>query len=196
MGSTPIAATDFLVLDMEMTGLDPDRDEIIELAAVPTSGLEMGTGDAFYSIVRPDRNIPAKTKEIHGMTGKELAEAPPLEEVLPYLLKMLHGRIVVGHNVAVDMEFLRHKSRRTGKMPPKRPMVDTARLGSALFPGRKTMSLDRLLAEFGMDRPRGKHDALSDTILTARLFLKMIHELKAAGRLSTAGDILKIGGTK
>jgi len=71
MPSTPLAKARFLAIDLEMTGLDPDFDEIIELAAIPMIGIEIGDGEAFYAEIRPERNIPAETKAVHGLHGRE-----------------------------------------------------------------------------------------------------------------------------
>ncbi|RKZ28362.1 hypothetical protein DRQ36_10560 [bacterium] len=196
MPSTPLAKARFLAIDLEMTGLDPDFDEIIELAAIPMIGIEIGDGEAFYAEIRPERNIPAETKAVHGLHGRELSNAPVLTDVLPQLAKMMHGRIVVAHNVAVDFDFIRTKARIAGFAPPERPLLDTAEIARVLFPERNRLGLDELLSEFDLKRPGSNHNALSDAILTAGVFAKMLLELKKTGRARNVKDLMRIGGVR
>ena len=123
----------------------PNFDEIIELAAIPMIGIEIGDGEAFYAEIRPERNIPAETKAVHGLHGRELSNAPVLTDVLPQLAKMMHGRIVVAHNVAVDFDFIRTKARIAGFAPPERPLLDTAEIARVLFPERNRLGLDEIV---------------------------------------------------
>jgi len=194
LASTPIIKTHFLVIDLEMTGLDPTTHEIVEVAAVPMTGAEIGGDNAFYSEVRPERTVPAETKAVHGLRGRGLSSAPPIENVLPQFLKMFHKRVIVAHNAAVDVAFLREKARVAGTMPPSRPALDTMNLARALFLGRKGLSLDELLAEFGLKRKGGNHNALDDAILTARVFSKMLLTLKSEGKALNTNELLRIGG--
>jgi DNA polymerase-3 subunit alpha (Gram-positive type) len=196
MPSMTIDKAKFLVIDFEMTGLDPETDEIVEVAAIPVTGFNIGIDPGFYSEIEPKRSVPASTKAVHGLRGRELAGAPNAQEVLPELVQMFNNRIVVGHNIECDLSFLRHKAMRIGIMPPKRPLVDTSNLAGAIWPGDGRISLDELLRKFDLERPRGHHNALDDARLTATLFIKMTHSLKAQGRISTVADLLKIGGLR
>ena len=195
MPSTPIIKARFLAIDMEMTGLDPTKDEIIEVAAIPFNGLKIGDEPAFYSEIQPERNIPSESKAIHGLHGKELSNAPHLEEVLPQLLEMFYNRILVAHGPDADLEFIRVKARIAGVAMHERPTIDTSSLAAVVFPNwEKRPSLDELLARFELRRPKGKHNALTDALLTARVFMKMLAGLRASDRVRTVSDLLRIGG--
>jgi len=193
MPSTPLIKARFLVVDLEMTGLDPSTHEIIEVAAVPVTGTEIGSGFSFYSEIRPERNIPAETKAVHGLHGRELSNAPSLQEVLPELFKNFYNRIIVGHNAHIDLDFLMVKARVAGLMPPKRPIVDTIDMALTLFPEQEKPSLDKLLAQYKLARKHNIHNAIEDALLTARVFVMMLNELRSSGKASTVVDLLRIG---
>ncbi|HHS50883.1 MAG TPA: 3'-5' exonuclease [candidate division Zixibacteria bacterium] len=194
MASTPIDKAKFLVIDCEMTGLDPSKHEIIEVAGLPVEGFAIGGEPGFYSEIEPERSIPADTKAVHGLRGKELAQAPLAIDVLPEFVKLFYNRIIVGHNVAVDVEFLRRKSKRVGMLPPRRPMIDTMRLAGAIWPNKSRAGLDEIIALLEIEAPKSRHNALDDARITAEAFVRMTHRLKGEGRLSTVADILRIGG--
>lgn len=196
MPSTPIEKAKFLVVDLEMTGLDPQRDEIVEVAAIPVTGFEMGEEPGFYSEIEPERSVPAATKAVHGLHGRELAAAPNAQSVLPELAKLFYNKIVIAHNVGVDVAFLRAKSKKIGIMPPSRPMIDTMKLAGAIWPGKNRIGLDELLRMFDIERTQQRHNALDDALSTAKVFVRMVHRLKADGRISTVADLLKIGGIR
>jgi len=197
MKSTPIMKARFLAIDLEMTGVNPSVDEIIEIAAIPISAIEIGTEEAFYSEVAPERNIPADSKAIHGIHGKELAIAPPLYEVMPQVTSMLKGRIIVGHGVREDLLFLRAKAKTAGVIPPTRPAVDTMEIARYLEPAnKKGMSLDELL-EYCAMKPRDTvHNALTDAILASRVFIRLLAELKKQNVVRDVKDLLSIGGVE
>jgi len=195
LASTPIIKARFLAVDLEMTGIDPVVHEIIEVAAVPFVGIEIGDEEAFYSEIQPGRTVPSESKAIHGLKGSQLSTAPKLDEVLPEFLKLFYNRILVVHGPDADLNFLMAKSRIVGVEPPRRPVVDTARLGSLLMGDNKSRpSLDELSAHFGLSRPKAKHNALTDAILTSRVFLKLVAKFKVDGAITTVFDLLKLGG--
>ncbi|MCK5833192.1 3'-5' exonuclease [bacterium] len=194
MASTPIDKARFLVIDFEMTGLDPDKDVIIEVAALPVEGFCMGSEPGFYSEVEPERSVPADSKAVHGLSGKELAMAPPANQVLPEFVKLFHNRIIVGHNVAIDFGFLKRESKSVGILPPRRPIVDTMRLVGAIWPDKKHAGLDEVIRLLELKPPKNRHNALDDAHATADAFIRLVHRLKAEGKIYTVADLLKIGG--
>ncbi len=180
---------------MEMTGVDPRIHEIIEIAAVPFFGLRIGDEEAFYSEIRPERSVPSKAKAVHGLHGKELSDAPPIQKVLPEFLDLFFRRILIAHGPDADLKFLIEKSRIVGMEPPRRPVIDTSRLSYSVFDDLKERpSLNELLHRFGLSRPKDKHNALTDAILTAKVFIGSAIQLKKAGRAETVMDLLRLGG--
>ena len=87
---TPWREARFAVVDLEMTGLDPSRDEIISFAAVPVEGGKVVAGETSTAIVRPERMPSAETIRIHGLRPADLADAPPLDAVRDRILEAPH----------------------------------------------------------------------------------------------------------
>src|SRR4051794_23626896 len=130
-GNTPWREADFTVIDLETTGLDPVRDEIISFATVTVSGGRVRAHDARYELVRPGRMPDAETIRIHGLREADLVDAPPLQDQLERLIEPLTGRALVAHVAAVERGFLGAALRRHG-VQLRNPMVDTAKLDQEL----------------------------------------------------------------
>ena len=174
---------EFLALDLETTGLDPQRDEIVEIGLVWFSGGEPQARRSW--LVRPAR--AGEGLAISGLSWEELQAAPSLEEVLPQVLPELAGRTVVAHNAPFDRAFLVAGARRLGVAVPHARWVDTLSLARALWPGRAGYSLEALRAELGLEA--GGHRALPDAEAAGRVILALLSRLaslpdEARARLS------------
>jgi len=104
----------YSVIDFETTGLDPGRDEIISFAAVMVADGKVRAGDSRYQLIRPTRMPDADTIRIHGLREMDLADAPPLDDILDGLLEALTGRALVAHVAAIEAGFLRAALRPRG----------------------------------------------------------------------------------
>lgn len=129
--STPWREVTYSVIDLELTGLDPSVDEIISFATVTVADGKILLQDAQYELVRPIRMPQADTIRIHGLRETDLAEAPPLSEVLDGLLEALTGRALVAHVAAIETGFLRAALEPRG-LRLRNPIVDTAALAVEL----------------------------------------------------------------
>ncbi len=152
----------YVAVDLETTGLDSDRDAILEIGAVKFRGDQvLGT---FSSLVNPGRKIPYKIVELTGITQKEADAAPPLSSQLPRLAQFVGGLPVIGHNVAFDLGFLqRHQVLRNN------PALDTWELAKLLVPHADRYSLGMLAEELDITLP-ATHRALDDARVTHALF--------------------------
>ena len=130
--ATPWRRARFSVVDLETTGLDPRRDEIISFASVPVEGGRVAVGDARMVIVRPRRMPAAATIRIHGLRPADLASAPTLLDALELIVESLTGRVVVAHSAWVERGFLGAALRRVG-LRLVEPVLDTARLAGRVL---------------------------------------------------------------
>jgi DNA polymerase III subunit epsilon len=175
----------FLVIDLETTGLGPERDEIVSFAALPVERGRVVIGDAVKGLVRSRRPPPATSIEIHGLRVSDLAAALPAPGALAPLAAALEARVPVAHAAWVERAFLAPQLRALGSRMPRR-MVDTALLWRLLCilrsdgdPGWCALSA---VAE-GLDLPaHGAHVAESDALTTAQAFLAMATHLEQLGR--------------
>jgi len=155
----------YVALDLETTGLDPQRDSILEIGAVKFRGGEIL--DKFSSLVNPGRTVPLKITELTGITGEMAQNAPSLWSVLPHLSAFVRDLPVVGHNIAFDLGFLRRQ-----KVLASNEALDTFELAGILMPHAERYSLGKLTEALGVTEPQD-HRALGDAQLAHQLFLKM-----------------------
>jgi predicted DnaQ family exonuclease/DinG family helicase len=159
-------------LDLETTGLDPDRDAIIEVGAVKFRGDQVL--ESWSSLVRPERRIPYRIRRLTGIEQEEADAAPSIFTVIGRLASFIKNYPLVGHNVGFDLDFLR----RRGLLLPN-VAVDTFELASILVPHASRYSLPRLADELGVPYSEG-HRAEADAQTARKLFLAL---LKRAARL-------------
>lgn len=167
----------FAVLDFETTGMSPEQDDIIQagLAVLDDAGAVCST---YATLVRPGRPIPAEIVRITGIRDEDVREAPTVEDVLPDIVPLLQDAVLVGHNVGFDAGFLQAALDRSGYLPFAGRMIDTFALARIVYPTMASYSLEALTQSLGIghDRP---HQADSDALATADLFLAVLAKLKA-----------------
>ena len=156
----------YVSLDLETTGLDPEREAIIEVGAVKFRGDKVL--ESWSSLVRPERPIPYKIKRLTGIQQEEADEAPPMFTVMGRLASFIKDYPLVGHSISFDLSFLR----RRGLLLPNLA-TDTFELASILVPHAPRYSLAKLAGELGVPYTRG-HRALTDAETTRRLFLALL----------------------
>jgi DNA polymerase III subunit epsilon len=181
----------FVAVDVETTGLDPSRDEVVSFAAVPIEGGRVIARGTVRGLVRPGSPPPGGSIEIHGLRAADLAAAPPSEQALAPLAAALRGRIPVAHAAWVERSFLRPR----GVGMPRR-ILDTAVLWRALClergegdPG--TLALSDIAARLGLPAHRS-HDAEGDALTTAQAFLALATHLESHGR----GTVRALAGAR
>lgn len=187
----PLEDCAFTVFDTELTGLDPQRDEIVSIGAVRVRNLQIIQGERFHVLVKPDMPLPKLSMLIHRITPERLGQAPPLEAALPGFLDFMSGTLLVGHYVELDMAFLSAACRRYCGQPPANPCLDTMllamswhrRLQSAYceqFDQSISYNLSSLSRRLGLP-VFPAHDALHDAMQTAYLFIYLVKKLRVMG---------------
>ena len=194
-GRTPWRLARFAALDLETTGLDPRRDEVLSFAVVPIERGRILVGGAVHGLVRPEAPPPASSIEIHGLRAADLAAAPPAPEAFAPLVAALEGRIPVAHAAWIERDFLRPRLRPLGFRMPRR-IVDTAVLWRLLCmergdgdPGVAALATVAASLDLPAHRP---HVAAGDALTAAQVFLALATHLEANGAgtvraLATAG---------
>ncbi len=171
----------FAVVDLETTGLDTRRDEIISFAAIPIEEGRVVAGGIRTAIIRPERMPEAETIRIHGLRPADLVDAPPLREVLDLILECLTGRVLVAHAAWVERGFLDAALGRAG-LRVAEPVLDTSVLARHVLGGNGTaeeaMRLNDVVERLGLPAHR-PHHAEGDALTTAQLFLALVTRLDA-----------------
>lgn len=186
-GTLPLSQLEMIVFDTETTGLDlRGGDRIISLAACRILNGRLLALDSFDLRVNPGRPIPAQSSAIHGLTDRDVANAPPIEVVLPRFHQYVGQAVLVAHNAAFDLLALRLGAEGSA-LAFNHPVLDTLLLSRALDPTLEDHGLDALAARFELRFPPGtRHTALGDARVTAELLLALLPRLNARGVITLA----------
>jgi DNA polymerase-3 subunit epsilon len=192
--ATPWREARFAVVDLETTGLDPRRDEIVSFASIPIENGRIMVGGARSAVVRPARMPEPETIRIHGFRPADLANAPALPEVLDLILEALAGRVLVAHVAWVERGFLAAALKPVGLRLPE-PVLDTSVLARRVFgPARRNarepLPLSDAARSFGLPVHR-PHFAEGDALTTAQLFLALSARLDRADP-QTVGSLARL----
>ncbi|MBP2299660.1 3'-5' exonuclease [Azospirillum picis] len=177
LGATPLDRLHYVVFDTETTGLSPSTgDEIIQIAAVRIVGGRILTGETFNALVDPNRPIPPESSGFHGITDAMVAGKPTIGAVLPQFRSFVSGAVMVAHNAAFDLKFLKMKERAAG-VSFDGPVLDTMLLSRMLLGNDGDHTLDGIAERLGI-AVVDRHTALGDSLVTAAVFLRMIAMLR------------------
>ncbi|MFN2195183.1 MAG: helicase C-terminal domain-containing protein [Anaerolineales bacterium] len=175
-----------VAIDIETTGLDSQKDAIIEIGAVRFHGTVVE--DEWTTLINPGRPIPPFITQLTGINNEMVARQPHIQEVYAGLLDFVGDLPVVGHNVGFDLSFLR---RRGGF--GKNLAVDTYELASVLLPTAERYNLGALAERLKIDLP-ATHRALDDARVTHELFLQLF-ELAQQIPVDLLAEIVRLGST-
>lgn len=160
---------DYVVIDLEMTGLNAKTDKILEVAAIRVRD-EKET-ECFSAIVNPGVILNEKVIELTGISQQQAANGAPLDETLQKFLEFIGEDIIVGQNVIFDFSFLKQWAV-NHKLPLEKQAVDTLKLARQFLPTEQKKDLESLCAYFKIPRVNA-HRALDDARETMQIFEKM-----------------------
>lgn len=163
----------YVSLDIETTGLNSDRDEVLEIGAVRFRGDH--TYEEFNVLVNPGCPIPYKIQQLTGILPEDIQDAPPISAVTADLKRFVGDNPVIGHNINFDLGFLRKHGilqANTG--------IDTFELASILLPHASIYSLSALLAYLDIPPPDDgqAHRALDDAQMARQLFEALLDQAR------------------
>ena len=171
---------EFVVLDVETTGLQSSRQRIIEIAISRFSD-----GDAvnhWESLCHPERRIPAYIVKLTGIDDDLLQGAPKFGSIADTVQELIADAVAVGHNVAFDLGFLNAELKRLGKPPVVNERVDTLALASSLIPGLRKPTLQAVAERLGIGgASRSRHRAGPDARVTGAVAVTLIEHARDAG---------------
>ena len=168
-----IEDTTFVVFDLETFGLNSHKNEIIEIGAIKLKGTRIV--DTFSSFVNPNKIIPKRISELTHITQDMVDNAPTIEDVLPKFLEFTKDAVMVAHNSAFDMGFIRRDAKKYMGIDYKPPVIDTLQMARDLYPDLKGYNLDRLNKTFKLSL-ENHHRAIDDAQSTAKLFIMFLEK--------------------
>lgn len=197
----PVDEACFVVIDTELTGLDPKRDSIVSLGAIKMTSGRIDLGKTFYRIVKPGTDFTSQSVVVHGITPSDVAGLPSIDSVMGEFLAFCKGCIVAGHFLSLDLMFLNKEMKRLSLGTFDNPVVDTYRIHDWI--GRQGGDFSRHFGENGDKdlftvatkygiQVSGAHNALMDAFVTAQLLQRFLSVLSNFG-VKTVRDLLRIG---
>lgn len=159
--------------DTETTGVRPEKDRVIEIAAYDPSN-----NTSFQSFINPGCSIPQEATAIHGITDEMIASAPSFAEVGPAFFSFCgEDAVLIAHNNdAFDRHFLIHESKRSEIILPQWPMVDSLKWARKYRSDLPKHSLQFLRQIYGISENQA-HRALDDVMVLYQVFSLMIDDL-------------------
>lgn len=172
---------EYVIFDVETTGLSAVHDVIIELAAVKMKDGKIV--DRFEAFANPHRSLAPHIVDLTGITDEMLKDAPEIDEVIQDFLKFIKGCHLVAHNARFDMGFLQEAVKKLGEAPVKNSVIDTLELARYLYPDLKNHRLNTLCNYLDVTLEQ-HHRAIYDAEATGYVFWKMIEEATKRGHLT------------
>lgn len=166
---------EYVVLDLEMTGLSAKTDQIIEIGAIKVQDHQVV--DTFACIVNSHCSVPERIKELTGITDEMVQGGVDREEAIAQLLDFINGYVLVGQNLNFDYGFLKQWAV-NHKRPLEASACDTLKIARILLPVDQSKKLSSLCEYFGIERQRG-HRALDDAMETWQVYEKLIELARA-----------------
>ena len=180
--------TEYIVFDIETTGLSQKKNKIIEIGAVKVKdGEEI---DRFSEFINPEEPIPYSIEQLTSITDEMVMHAPTVDVILPKFLEFCGDDIVVAHNAAFDTGFIKKNAKDLG-MKFDNTIMDTMTLSHVLLPELGKFTLDRVCKALNVKNEH-HHRAVDDANATAKIFVKLYEMLVERG-VKTVEDVNELG---
>lgn len=179
---------EMLSVDMEMTGLDPKKNEVISIGWVPIINGEIVLSQARQIFVKPTAGV-GDSAIIHGIHDRDLEDAMALSAALEQLLLAMQGRVLVAHHGALDIAFIQQAAQKLYGHKLPFDLLDTLLIEAKRLHrqgehyDKQLLRLYSCCQRYGLP-PLAAHNALSDAVATAQLFLAQAAEIGGTSALS------------
>lgn len=177
---------DYVVFDLETTGLSSRFDQVVEISAVKVRDHE--AVEEFSTLVNPGRPIPLMASDVNGITDEMVADAPGFQEALEKFSAFAGEMVLVGHNIyRFDLPFLYRDAMAFWGRTIGNDFVDTFQMARVSLPSLGRYGLGALAKKYGIDTA-GAHRALADCRMTQKVYENLrveAEELVRVGKLRT-----------
>lgn len=198
----------YSVIDIETSGLNHKKDSLLAIGMIDIEKGRIRLDRRWYTLVRPpdETLVGAESICIHGLLRTDLADAPLAKDVLLELAERIKERVLVVHVSSIDVKFLDRALKNHFGIRLHGPVLDTARLagkmlhqesmvggGAGYYEGPRDISLRSLSRQANLPI-HSQHNALSDALSTAQLFLSQVTRFEKEG-IDTLGKLMRAGGS-
>lgn len=190
---TSVTEVSFLVLDMELTGLNPRKDHIVSIGWVPIKKQEIVLAQARHYLINSPVSV-GQSAVYHGVHDRQLSQGQDLADILTELLTHYAGYVLVAHHSKLEYAFLRAACQRLFGKSPRLRFIDTMQIEwNRLLLKGKSLSHDSLQLSACLSRHHlpisTQHHALEDAYSCALL---LISQLKQSGDMMTLADLYRL----
>lgn len=180
---TPLESLKIVVFDLETTGFFPEKgDQAISIGAVKMCGtnIEEGESSSFYSLIKSTQPISEEISALTNITDEHLADAPNTSDVLIRFYRFINHRILVAHHANHERAFMQKMSWDALRLRFEHRLIDTSFLLRLFIPNMKSVSLDEVCIQCGIDI-HNRHHALGDAKMTAEIWSHYLKKAQALG---------------
>jgi DNA polymerase-3 subunit epsilon len=188
---------EYVALDLETTGLDPNKDAILSLGWVGIKAMQVDLASAQHRLVKPFLAIPEQSAVIHHITDDQAAAGESLKDVLEELLELMAGKVLIAHHAKIEVGFLRKACEHYFGNGFLMRVIDTQEVARRSLQMRDQvirsgdMRLPELRARYHLPRYR-LHNALSDALAAAELFLAQLAQYDTTKAVPLNNFLLKV----
>lgn len=165
----------FCIFDLETTGGNQDKDEIIEIGIALVENFQITNEKNF--LLKPKVKIPEFIQKLTSISNDDVKGCPKIEDVIDEILSMMEGRILIAHNTSFDVPFFNSVLRRLGKEELANKSICTNLMSKYLIPNLLNTNLSYMSNLFKIDHGNA-HRALDDARATAKIFLIFLQIFK------------------
>lgn len=183
----PLEKAIFSVVDVETTGLSPNKNRIIEIALVKIENLKITK--KLNHLINPQTYIPPFITSLTGISNDDVVDAPVFSDVVGEIISFTDNTILTAHNFPFDSSFLNSEFMISGRELIIDQSCCTLKIARNIYPTLKSKSLSSVAQSLNL-KNNSAHRALGDAEITAKVLLKMIKELKKKDHINTVGDLL------
>ena len=187
---------DYVIFDLETTGISCTSDEVVEISAVKVEGGVVV--DEFTTLVNPGRPIPYQATSVHGITNEMVENSPMFREALADFNDFIGDSVIIGHNIhTFDMKFIQRDAQKYFGKYIGNDYIDTLEIARLYLPELPGRSLVELADHYGIGS-QGAHRALNDCRMNQQVFECLKREIenpseaaKAVKRCPKCGNAMK-----
>lgn len=166
---------DYVAFDLETTGLDIEKNSIIEIGALKV--INGKVSERFIEFVKPKKPISPMITNITGITNEMVEGARPTEEIIRDFVNFCEGYVLVGHNIMFDYKFMKQHALKYGYTFEKQGL-DTLQIARKTLRQLESKSLGALCEHYCITN-QAAHRAFHDALATAKIYHMMAHEFES-----------------
>lgn len=180
----------FVVMDLETTGSDPEKNRITDVACVLVENGEIVS--KFSSLVNPHQFIPSFIAKMTGISNEMAFKAPEAKDVFPKCINFFENKdtVFVAHNVRFDWSFFNISLEREGFSKLQIRKLCSLKLARRILPKNIKKNVGDLSKTLGIP-VRGRHRALGDAEATAHILIELLERAEEDHNIKTIGQLLK-----